>query len=61
MRERESNAPPPPLLQVLVLANGAYGERMAKACVYGGIEVQVETFSETMPVPVTQVRERERE
>lgn len=42
--------------RVLVLSNGAYGERMGKACTCGGIEVRVEAFPETEPVPVAQVQ-----
>ncbi|KAG0714048.1 2-aminoethylphosphonate--pyruvate transaminase [Chionoecetes opilio] len=42
--------------RVLVLTNGAYGERMVKACQYAGIEVRGEDYIESLPIPVPEIQ-----
>ncbi|XP_063879156.1 2-aminoethylphosphonate--pyruvate transaminase-like [Scylla paramamosain] len=42
--------------RVLVLANGAYGNRMVKMCKYAGIETRHETHAEDVPISVHEVK-----
>ena len=41
--------------KVLVIANGAYGKRMVKMCQVTGIECDVVTSSEVLPVDLDKV------
>ena len=43
-------------IQVLILANGAYGKRMVKICQTLEIDYDVNLTSETMPVPLSDVK-----
>lgn len=42
--------------RVLVLVNGAYGERMVKACKCAAIQVHGENYTEGAPIPVHEVK-----
>ena len=44
------------IFQVLILANGAYGKRMAKVCDTCDIAYDYNLTSETMPVPLSDVK-----
>ena len=41
--------------RILVIANGAYGKRMVKMCQVAGIECDVVTSSEVLPVDLKKV------
>ena len=42
--------------KVLVIANGAYGKRMVKMCQVAGLDCDVVTSSEVLPVDLEKVR-----